>query len=99
MIELDEALRIAKEFIQNVSRTDGKWQLEEVILENDKNIWSVTYSFWRENDVVSSMIAKGIVPSLMLEGRRVYRTVKINAENSQVISMKAGFSERQTELA
>lgn len=97
MIILDEALKIAKEFIQKVSKTDGDWQLEEATLDDKKNIWSVTYSFWRASE--SNLPPKFRLAEIALEGRRVYRTVKIDAKTGSVIEMKAGFAERQTETA
>lgn len=101
MIILDEALNIAKEFIENVSKTDGEWQLEEATLEETKKVWSVTYSFWRTADIQSVVPGDTFAEliKLRLNGRRVYRTVKVDAKTGSVIEMKAGFAERQTEAA
>lgn len=97
MIVLDEALNIAKDFIQNVSKTDGDWQLEEATFDDKKEVWSITYSFWRENEQKLSPMFR--VGQVSFNGRRVYRTVKINAKTNKVIEMKAGFAERQAEVA
>jgi hypothetical protein len=102
MIELDEALKITRKFIEEVSRVDGGWELEEATLDNKKNIWHITYSFLRGNEILPSPIeplSSKLSEILSNRRRRLYRTVKINSETGQVLEMKAGFAERQPEAA
>lgn len=102
MIILDEALTTARKFIEQVSRVDGGWELEEATLDNSQNVWNITYSFLRSNEVLLTpleSVTSGLDKILSKRQRRIYRTVRINAETGQVLEMKAGFAERQVEAA
>lgn len=86
MITLPEAMDIAKNFIISYGGNKQGFHLEEAYLNEEKNVWRVTYSFLQKNDPMNTLQELAGI-----EGRRVYRTVEIENEAGEVIGMKAGF--------
>lgn len=94
MIEMKDAMEIAKNFIIEVSGNKGEFRLEEVYLDEKKKTWQVTYSFLESRPFQSLLqeLAKA-------EDRRVYRTIQIDNGTGNVIGMKAGLSSGQNVVA
>lgn len=86
MVKMQEAMDIAKKFIVSYGGRKQGFHLEEAYLDEEKNIWRITYSFFQKNDPMNALQELAGI-----EGRRVYRTVEIDNENDEVIGMKAGF--------
>lgn len=82
MIELKEALNIAKQFIIEMSGEKSDFQIEEVALSDDKKNWQVTYSYSEKIENPNSLQS-----ALGLEKRRLYKRIVIDAENKDVIGM------------
>jgi hypothetical protein len=86
MIVLEEVMEIAENFISRVSGQIQDFHLEEAYLDDNRNVWKVTCSFFQKNDASNALQrAAGI------QGRRVYRTLEIDNDKKQILGMKAGF--------
>lgn len=94
MIEMKEAMEIAKNFINEVSGRKEGFRLEEAYPDEKKKYWQITYSFI-EPLSISSLLQE----AAQLNGRRVYRTIQIDNKTGDVIGMKAGFSSNQSAIA
>lgn len=82
MIGIKEAVNVAKDFVKNVFETDlPELSLEEVQRSDDDKFWLITVGFTRERNGLPQL-AKVVNPY-----ERVYKTIKINAENGEAISM------------
>lgn len=86
MIKMQEAMEIAKNFITNYGGRKQGFLLEEAYLSEEKKTWKITYSFFQKTDALNALQEMAGI-----EGRRVYRTVEIDNESGEVVSMKAGF--------
>ena len=82
MIELKEALDIAKNFIVEVNGGQEDFQLEEVGLSDDKKSWQVTYSYYNKIESPNQLQA-----ALGLDKKRVYKRVVIDSESKDIIGM------------
>jgi len=90
MLEMNDAMEVAKNFIIEVSGQKGNFRLEEAYLDDKKKNWHITYSF-SEPRPFSSLLEE----FAKMEDRRVYRTIQIDNKTGNVVGMKAGFSSSQ----
>ncbi len=93
MIEIKEAMKIAKDFIDNYGGKKEGFHLEEAYLNKEENTWKVTYSFFQKNHPLNALQELAGI-----EGRRVYRTIEIDNKNGEVVGMKAGFGSNLGEI-
>lgn len=89
MIDLKEAMKIAKNFIIAESGDKHGFRLEEVYLDEDNKTWKVTYSFFQKINPLNQLQA-----ALGLEERRVYRTVEVDRKKGEIIGMRAWSGDR-----
>jgi hypothetical protein len=82
MIDLKEAIQRAKQFIIELNGEPEQFQVEEVILSDDKKNWLVTVSYYKKIDSPNELQI-----TLGLETRRAYKRVIIDSENEKVIGM------------
>lgn len=82
MIELKEAMKIAKNFIIDVNGEQENFQLEEILLSPDKKKWEVTYSYNKKIESPNQMQSV-----LGLDKRKAYKRVVIDNENKEIIGM------------
>jgi len=93
MIELKDAVKKTKDFIVEFFGEPERIQLEAFSLSDNKNSWSVTYSFWRKSEPINQLqLVLGIT------GRKIYKTIEIDIESGDVIAMKVGIAENVTEV-
>ena len=92
MIELRQAIEIAKKFIIEMNGEQEDLQLEYVRYLKSNNIWRVTYSFLRDESTPNQLQA---VLGITRNGR-IYRTIDIEDENGEVVGMQMG-SAREVE--
>ncbi len=90
MIQLKEAIEKAKQFITELNGNLDRFQIEEVILSEDKMKWSVTVSYFRRIQTPNEL-----QKTLGLESERVYKRVVIDSENDNVIGMMNWSFERR----
>lgn len=74
MIDVKEAVKIAYEYFRSLRPESGSVQLEEVEPTEDEGYWLITLSH-------SS-------PDLFDVENRQYKTLKVNATDGRVVSMK-----------
>lgn len=92
MIEVKDAIEAAKNSIIEIFDKPERIQVEAFSLAEDKKSWNVTYSFWRKSEPVTQLQSVlGII------GNKVYKTIEIDAENGNVVGMKAGIAENAIE--
>ncbi len=83
MIEIKEAVNVAKNFVQSVFEGElPELRLEEVDRSDDNKFWLITLGFTSEKKGISQL-AKVINP---LE--RIYKTIKVDAEKGEAVSMR-----------
>lgn len=82
MIELKEAMQIAKDFIIEMNGEKEDFQLEEVTLSNNGKNWEVTYSYNKKIDNPNQLQA-----ALGFLAKRAYKRIVINRESKEVIGM------------
>jgi len=92
MIELRQAIEIAKKFIIEMNGEQEDLQLEYVRHLESDNTWRVTYSFLRDESTPNQLQA---VLGITRNGR-IYRTIDIEDENGEVVGMQMG-SAREVE--
>ncbi len=82
MIDLKEAIERAKQFIVELNGEPEEFQVEEVILSEDKKNWLVTVSYYKKIQFPNEL-----QKTLGLENQRAYKKVVIDSENENVIGM------------
>ncbi len=82
MIGLTAAMEIAKNFIVEMNGQQENFQLEEILLSNDKQTWEVTYSYDKKIENPNQLQL-----ALGLEKRKAYKRVVINSESKEVVGM------------
>jgi hypothetical protein len=90
MKTMEEAIDIAKSFINKQGGEKKDFILQEAFIEPGKKfgkVWKVTLSFHDSKDFLTPLLEQAGIKS-----RRIYRSIEINSENGEVASMKAGFS-------
>lgn len=92
MIEIKDAVKIAKDFIIEFFDKPEKIQIEAFSLSDNKKYWNVTYSFWQKAEVINELQT-----ILGITGSKVYKTIQINVENGEVVGMKTGIAENLSE--
>ncbi len=92
MIELRQAIEIAKKFIIEMNGEQEDLQLEYVRHLESDNTWRATYSFLRDESTPNQLQA---VLGITRNGR-IYRTIDIEDENGEVVGMQMG-SAREVE--
>ena len=82
MIDLKEAIERAKQFIVELNGETEQFQVEEVLLSEDKKNWFVTVSYYKKIHSPNEL-----QKTLGLEGQRAYKRVVIDSENENVVGM------------
>lgn len=82
MIELKDAMKIAKEFIIEINGEQEDFQLEEITMSNDKRNYEVTYSYNKKIDNPNQLQL-----ALGLDARKAYKRVVIDRESKEVVGM------------
>lgn len=82
MIDLKEAIERAKQFIVELNGETEQFQVEEIMLSEDKKNWIVTVSYYKKIQSPNEL-----QKTLGLENQRAYKRVVIDSENENVISM------------
>lgn len=90
MIELKEAIERAKQFIAELNGEPEQFQVEEVILSEDKKNWLVTVSYYKKIKSPNEL-----QKTLGLESQRAYKRVVIDSKNEKIIGMIDGFYNRR----
>ncbi len=81
MIDLKTASGIAIEFVQKIYPENGDFKVEEIETTEDRKYWLITVGMYDYSDV------KGTLAALVTKPRK-YKSVQIDKENGEVISMK-----------
>lgn len=84
MIDLRGAIERAKQFMVELNGETEQFQIEEVILSEDKQNWLVTVSYYKKIDSPNDL-----QKTLGLEGRRVYKRIVIDNKTEEIIGMKS----------
>lgn len=82
MIDLKEAIERAKQFIVELNGEPEKFQIEEVILSEDKKTWLVTVSYYTKIDSPNEL-----QKTLGFEGRKAYKRVIIDSKTEEIVGM------------
>ena len=82
MIDLKEAIERAKQFIVELNGETEQFQVEEVLLSEDKKNWFVTVSYDKKIQSPNEL-----QKTLGLESQRAYKRVVIDSENENVVGM------------
>jgi len=82
MIDLKQAMEIAREFIADFNGEPENLQLEEISLTSDKKKTEVVYSFNKKHINPNSL-----QKTLGLEGIRHYKKVVIDNDSGEVLGM------------
>lgn len=82
MIDLKEAIERAKQFIVELNGETEQFQVEEVLLSEDKKNWFVTVSYYKKIQSPNEL-----QKTLGLESQRAYKRVVIDSENENVVGM------------
>ena len=82
MIDLKEAIERAKQFIIELNGETEQFQVEEVLLSEDKKNWFVTISYYKKIQSPNEL-----QKTLGLESQRAYKRVVIDSENENVVGM------------
>ncbi len=82
MIDLKEAIERARQFIIELNGQPEQFQVEEIILSDDKKNWLVTVSYLKK---ISS--PNELQKTLGLENQRAYKRVVIDSDNENVVGM------------
>ena len=92
MIQIKEAIEKAKNSVNDIFGEPEKLQIEAFTLSEDKSSWNIMYSFWQKSEPVSQLQTV-----LGITGKRVYKTLEIDAESGDLIGMKVGMPENMSE--
>jgi hypothetical protein len=87
MISVKEAAYQAFEFIKELVPEPTGALVEEVEMDDSKNYWFITISFVVKNDNYLSSSLSAYTP-ISSEFERKYKTVKIDANSGEIVSMK-----------
>jgi hypothetical protein len=82
MIDLKEAIERAKQFIVELNGEPEQFQVEEVILSEDKQNWLVTVSYYKKIDSPNEL-----QKTLGLESRRVYKRIVIDNKTEEIVGL------------
>ncbi len=91
-MDLKEAIEKAKQFIIELNGEQEKLQLEAAYLSRASNSWNVTYSSWRKEQLPNQL-----QQTLGITSRKVYKTIEIDADSGDVIGIRMGLPEKETE--
>lgn len=81
MIDLKQASENALAFVEKIYPENGDFQVEEIETTEDGKYWLITIGMYDFKDV------KGTLAALVTKPRK-YKSVQIDKENGDVISMK-----------
>jgi len=84
MVEIKQAVSIAKDFVTNLNAELGDLNdlaLEEISQTEDGRYWLVTMGFSRQKPSPSKLL-----PSYQME--RVYKTIKVDKETGEPVAMQ-----------
>lgn len=90
MIDLKEAIESAKQFISELNGETEQFQVEEVMLSEDKKNWFVVVSYYKKIPSPNEL-----QKTLGLEGQRAYKRVVIDSENENVVGMYNWYYDRR----
>jgi hypothetical protein len=82
MIDLKEAIERAKQFIIELNGEPEQFQVEEIILSEDKKNWLVTVSYFKKIQSPNEL-----QKTLGFEGQRVYKRVVIDNKTEEIVGM------------
>lgn len=82
MINLKEAMNIAKNFIIDINGEQEALQLEEIILSSDEERWEVTYSYSKKLETPNQLQA-----ALGLDRTKSYKRIVIDNKTGNVVGM------------
>ena len=82
MIDLKEAIARAKQFITELNGEQEQFQVEEVMLSDDKKNWIVTVSYFKKIQFPNEL-----QKTLGLDTQRAFKRVIIDSENENVVGM------------
>lgn len=83
MIGIKDAVTVAKDFVLNVYEANlPDLRLEEVGRSDDEKYWLVTLGYTQERTSLPQLA------KLMNPFERVYKTIKVDAEKGEAISMQ-----------
>jgi hypothetical protein len=90
MIDLKEAIERAKQFIIELNGEPEEFQVEEVMLSDDRKNWLVTISYYKKLQSPNEL-----QKTLGLENQRAYKRVVIDNETENVIGLIDGYFNRR----
>jgi hypothetical protein len=82
MIDLKEAIERAKQFIAELNGEPEQFQVEEIMLSEDKKNWLVTVSYFKKIKSPNEL-----QKTLGLEGQIAYKRVVVDSENENIVGM------------
>lgn len=82
MVELKEAMEIAKKFIIEVNGDQKNFVLEEISLSQDKKSWEVIYSYDRDQTPRNEK-----QKVIGLDGLKTYKKIVIDSQTDEVTGM------------
>jgi hypothetical protein len=82
VLDMKDVSELAKQFIVELNGEQEQFQVEEVMLSEDKKNWLVTVSYYRRLKSPNEL-----QKTLGLEGSRVYKRIVIEREKYHVIGM------------
>jgi hypothetical protein len=82
MIDLKEAIERAKQFITELNGEPEHFQVEEVILSDDKQNWLVTVSYYKKIDSPNEL-----QKTLGLDSQRAYKRLVIDNKTEEIVGM------------
>lgn len=97
MIEVKEAVRIARDYLEEMYQNDAKdVLLEETVLSEDGKHWFITLSYDATPMSILEALRKSMPPTewggyeeyRARRGLRQYKIIKIDSDSGQVQSMK-----------
>ncbi|HEY0047689.1 MAG TPA: hypothetical protein VGB68_00275 [Pyrinomonadaceae bacterium] len=82
VLDMKDVTEIAKQFIFELNGEQEQFQVEEIMLSEDRKNWLITVSYYRK---IKSQ--NELQKTLGLEGSRVYKRIVIEREKYHVIGM------------
>ena len=87
-MEVKEAVRLARDHIMELFAPEGisSVRLEEVVFDDEDDIWKITIGFMRPEDSTKSSLVNPLSDMFNLR-ERVYKSVHIRDSNGHVIAV------------
>lgn len=82
-MDVKQAIKVAKEHLQHLFEGESihRVGLEEVVFDENDQIWKITLGFHRGWDMVPNMFGLG-------ESKRTYKVIHIDDKSGRAISMR-----------